>query len=359
MMPMTGPGVSDYGAPQSSSIKYVFDQVNAQGGVDIAGTKYKLDFKIYDDQATAAPAISAATQLVNDGYQFVLGPANSGSASAVQPIMAKSDAYWQLSPAIVPGPTQLPNVFRTTPLFTHVLSSTLAWFKEHPEFKRVAMATDQLHTGLVASTDDLIAGLKKLGVTTVAQEKFQAGNTDFRALISSVLAKKPDIFLQRANPAEAALMLKQTRELGSAIPVMWNAGLTGKAALALVGSNDYMKDVYQVVYSTNLDPFLQERNKLAETLSKALGPDKTGTTSASAYDMATIFIEGLRRASAPTPKALITAMDKLKASDLNGKTIGNFEPWPNTGLVFNAREVNVADFATVWDSASQTFVRAK
>src|SRR3546814_10676214 len=94
-------------------IEHLFDEANADGGGEIAGEKHKLKLKVYNDEGTPQGAQAVARDAMDEGRKFVIGPFNSGSTSAIQSEIAKSDAFCLLNSAIVDGPTKNPNVSRT------------------------------------------------------------------------------------------------------------------------------------------------------------------------------------------------------------------------------------------------------
>ncbi|MGE0800056.1 MAG: ABC transporter substrate-binding protein [Lautropia sp.] len=346
--PLTGSSADTYGASMLAGLNCVFDEVNAQGGVPIAGRRYKIDYKVYDDKFRADEVQAAARRALNDGYKFIIGPIGSGVASAAQPLMARSDAFWMISPPSVPGPTRNPNVFRPAALISAYSEATLDWLKAHPELKRIALITDQAHTGLVSAEPDLVAGIKALGREVVIQQKSKLGDTDFRAPITEAMSVKPDLYILRVYSVESALMTQQIRELGGKMLVQWNAGVGTADARALVKDLSILKDVTQVSPLLALDVFLTDGNKLAEKVAACAEKRKgNGSFTTAGHDTAVIFLEGLKRASAPTPDAMIKALAELKAADVAGKTLNVYES-QDGGLVFKDREVHVRAVMQVW-----------
>jgi ABC-type branched-subunit amino acid transport system substrate-binding protein len=264
--------------------------------------------------------------------------------------MARSDAFWLISPPSVPGPTRNPNVFRPAALISAYTEATLDWVKVHPEIRRIALITDQAHTGLVSAEPDLVAGLKALGREIVLQQKSRLGDTDFRAPITEMLGVKPDLYILRVYPVESALLTQQIRELGSKVPVQWNAAVGTPDVKALVKDLSVMSGATQVSPLLGLDVSLNEGDKLAQKVAACAEKRKgNGSFTAAGYDAAIVFIEGLKRINAipPTKDGMIAALTDLKASDIAGKTINVFEPQEG-GRVFKDREVHIKGVMQVW-----------
>jgi branched-chain amino acid transport system substrate-binding protein len=347
--PMSGPA-SVYGKSITASMQYAIDEKNKDGGVEVGGKKYKLELELLDDKQTPETAQSVLRKALDDGYDFIFGPFGSGTASSAQSIMAQSDAYYQLTVAVVEGPTKNPNVFRTGSKAGAYTDITLEYLKLHPEMKKIGMITDQLHTGLVGEQKRLVKGIEDLGREVVLQQKMQLGDTDFRAPLTKMLSVDPDIYLLRGYPAETALLTKQAAELGGEVPLMWGAGMTNDEAKTLVGDEDALARVSQAAPLGNLDPWLAAKDPLAMELNEGLG-DKVGAFAVSSYDGAQIFMAGLEKASEPTPEALQKALAGLTAEDVADITIQDFQDFDN-GKLFKDREVSLKSNPVEWKTGT-------
>ncbi|WP_179300913.1 ABC transporter substrate-binding protein [Rhodococcus sp. ACPA4] len=345
--PMSG-AASVYGKSVTAAMQYAVDEKNNAGGVEVNGTKHKIDLTLFDDEQKPDVAQSVARKALDEGYNFVFGPFGSGTASASQSLMAQSEAYFQLTVAAVEGPTKNPNVFRSGARINLYTDIALDYLKNHPEIKTVGMITDQLHTGLVSEEPRLVAGIEALGRTVVLQDKMQLGDTDFRAPLTKMLSVKPDIYLVRAYPAETVLITKQAKELGGNVPLQWSAGMTNGEVKTLVNDEAAMVNVTQATPLANLDPFLAAKDPLAETVAAGLG-DKAGTFAVAAYDGMQVFFAGLESADEVSPQALQTAMSGLQTDEIKDITIQDFRP-QDSGQVFKDREVLLNAAAVRWQA---------
>ena len=71
ILALTGPAAA-IATSASEGIRYAVEQANAQGGLDVKGTKYKLEYISYDDQLKAAEAVGAYNRLVEkDGVKYM------------------------------------------------------------------------------------------------------------------------------------------------------------------------------------------------------------------------------------------------------------------------------------------------
>lgn len=347
--PTTGPA-SVWGTTSVAALEAMIDEANEGGGITVAGEEYELQLDVFDDEQNPEVAQSVAREALDDGYHFIMGPFGSGTATATQSLMAQSDAYWQLMVATVEGPTKNENVFRSGAQVSVYTQSTLDWLERNPEIKRVAMITDQMHTGLVSEEEALVEGIEALGREVVLQQSHQLGDTDFRAPITEMLSKDVDLYMTRAYPAETVLITEQVRELGGDMLIQWNGGLTNAEVDELIGDEQVMKNVTQAGPLGSLDSFLAAGNPRAEEVAEMVGDD-AGAFTVNAHDGMTIFFKGLENADEVSVEALIDALTELPASELEGETLATYAPQEG-GRLFQDREVSVEGAVTIWEKGT-------
>jgi branched-chain amino acid transport system substrate-binding protein len=86
--------------------------------------------------------------------------------------------------------------------------------KTYPELKKAAHIAPNDATGWGSAQGDNDA-IVHLGMEVVANEYYERGTEDFSAMLTRTLAKKPDfIAMGGTAPGDAALIIKQARELG-------------------------------------------------------------------------------------------------------------------------------------------------
>ena len=87
---LSGAGAA-WGQAMLYATELAADDVNAKGGLDVGGKKYKVKVVPYDDKYQAGEAVTAANRLVfEDKVKYVIGPVGSAGALAVTPIVDKN-----------------------------------------------------------------------------------------------------------------------------------------------------------------------------------------------------------------------------------------------------------------------------
>ncbi|MDR3468474.1 MAG: ABC transporter substrate-binding protein [Xanthobacteraceae bacterium] len=218
---LSGPGAT-WGLPIDGAARIAAQEINGRGGLKVGGERLQIEIVAYDDQYKAANAVTAVNRLIDyDGVRFILGPIASVSLSAIKPITESRKVFlfpnsW--SPTVFQDARY---VFRISSTTREFLPKAVEWLQQaKPGISRVATLAPNDETGWTSQkVQKEIYG--KAGYTVVAAELFERQQTDFRALVTRILAEKPEsIELDTAPPATAGLIVRQAREAG------YNGGFT-------------------------------------------------------------------------------------------------------------------------------------
>jgi branched-chain amino acid transport system substrate-binding protein len=75
--PLSGPA-APWGIPHKNAIDLIFDETNAQGGLDVNGKKYKIEIVAYDHKYVIAEGVATVNRLIAKDdvkYMSILGGA--------------------------------------------------------------------------------------------------------------------------------------------------------------------------------------------------------------------------------------------------------------------------------------------
>ena len=87
---LSGPAAA-WGLGMKNAAELAADAVNAQGGLEVAGKKYKVEVVAYDDKYQTNEAVTIANRMIfEDKIQYMIGPVGSASVLAIQPITEKN-----------------------------------------------------------------------------------------------------------------------------------------------------------------------------------------------------------------------------------------------------------------------------
>lgn len=211
--PLTGPQ-AHIGKDNENGARMAVDDANA-AGITIAGQPLKLVLQGEDDQADPKQGILVAQKFADAKVNAVIGHLNSGTTIPASKIYHDAGIP-QVSPSA------------TNPTYTHQGFKTAFRVMANDEQQgRVlgAYAGNQLKAKTVAIVDDktaygegLATEFKKAavaaGVKVVAEEHTDDKAVDFKAILTKIKGKNPDLIFYGGMDPQAAPMAKQMKQLG-------------------------------------------------------------------------------------------------------------------------------------------------
>jgi branched-chain amino acid transport system substrate-binding protein len=196
-----------------NSAQIAVNEWNAKGGIQ----GVKIEHIMGDDAMDPAQGVNVAHKFVADELMYgVVGPPMSHIAQATLKIYASADMPQITTSASKPDLTEqgYQNFFRVNARNDAHGWNCALFIKKQLGAKRVAIMNEK-----VAYCENLaketIRGLKKLGITDIAQETIVGGAKDYSAVLTKVKAFKPDVIFFIATTApDNAIGVRQAKELG-------------------------------------------------------------------------------------------------------------------------------------------------
>lgn len=232
-LPLTGP-LQAFGTSLQTGYEAAIDEVNADGGLDIGGTKHEIELVVQDNASDGDTAGEQARSLVlDDGAVALLGPATPPltipvSAVAEQlkvplintitPIkgwLSGTDAGYQYSWDVFFDETQMTQ----TQFQAAELTETN---------KKVVIFTDTEEDGPIQGSL-WKANAETFGYEVVSHIEFPVGNTNFSTQVAEAKASGADIVMAQIIPPDGIALLKEMKAQGwdPALVFMEKAGNTG------------------------------------------------------------------------------------------------------------------------------------
>ncbi len=198
--------------------------INDEGGIEIDGQPYTIDFVVEDGQSSADGAVDAATKLVYDqGVDFIVGTVMPfmviAAGTVTEPAGVIRVAYYCCGTPDEYGPNT-PYTFVCNDTTLDYMTPNMQYMKEaYPNLKTISVLTpdDGAPQYFEPVFDQKAAdeGLEKVGWVL-----WPLDATDFTSYVIDALAPDPDaIFLINGWPIHMGAMLKAARELGFTGPV--------------------------------------------------------------------------------------------------------------------------------------------
>lgn len=308
--PITGPAAAD-GASAQHAVELGVKEVNATGG--IKGKKVELI--VYDDRFSPQEAVAIANKLIEkDQVAGVVSGSYSGPTRVTAPIFAKAGVPMVAGYAVHPDVTKAgESNFRNGFLGEVEGGAAGEYAVKVLKSKTPAVIYMDNDFGREISAG-FIKRAQKLGAAIVARQVYKfPGEKDFRPFLTRIKEARPDLIFAAGYYNEAALIVRQAKELGITVQILGEEGFDSPKFIELAG-----KDAEGVIIATNLDrddprPVVQNFLKNYKQAYN-YDPDMVG---ASSYDAFKILVAAIEKAGTDR-KAVIKAL--METRDYNGLT---------------------------------------
>ena len=250
--PKTGPLAGGAAMTHWPNVKLWVDEVNGGGGLDIGGTKHKIEIVEYDDQTSAETAIQNIQRMATvDNVDFIITPYSTGINVAAAPIIAQYGFPHITTSAATDGiedfAKRWPNSFWMLGSATQLAKGaveTLVKLRDKGEIgNKVALVhvADAFGLELVGAAKP---ALEEAKFEIVYEASFPLGTQDLAPVVSAAKAATPDAFVAFSYPGETFALTEQAKiqnlevgafytGVGTAFPPF--AGRFGKSAEGILG----------------------------------------------------------------------------------------------------------------------------
>ncbi len=309
LVTLSGAGAA-WGTGMQHAAELAADDVNAKGGLEVGGKKYKVQVIAYDDKYQANEAVTVANRLVfEDKVKFIIGPVGSAPVLAIQPITEKNQVIvMTLGFTSKALGTDKPYTFRPNVTTAEVAGPQIEWVVKTRNLKRVGALFPNDETGQQIAKD-LTEAYGKVGAQLAAKEFFERDRVDFVPLITRILAAKVDaIELDGNSPSTAGLITKQARELGFTGTIIRTGGPATQDIVNVAGK----QAVEGLLVHTPIDPKLPSTAAYAAKYTAKYKRAMNGFSPAF-YDGTHLLFEAMRKAGTVTDTARIKdELEKIK-----------------------------------------------
>ncbi len=192
------------------------EQVNARGGLDVAGTRRPIEFVVYDDQSNTGKAVQIYEKLITDDkVDLLLSPWGTSLHFAIVGVIEryKFPVVGNTAASVQLRDLKAGNIWFPTSLFPDRQSTELAKLLKSQGVSSAALITNQLPY-TQENKKFIVPELKKAGIKLLVNEDYPPNVKDLTALLNRVKNAKPDAVLAHTYPGDAVLYMKGAREVG-------------------------------------------------------------------------------------------------------------------------------------------------
>jgi branched-chain amino acid transport system substrate-binding protein len=309
--PLTG-SIAHQGKDDENGVALAIEQANARK-LRIGGKVVTFRMMSEDDQGDPKIGTTVAQKLADAKVAAVIGHLNSGVTIPASEIYNKAGIPVISGSATNPALTErgLTGVFRTVGRDDQQGPAIAAYIAGELKGRRVAIVDDKTAYG-EGLASEVEKALRAAKVAIVGRERTTDKETDFKAILTRIKNRNPDVVFHGGMDATGGLMLKQARELGIKAQFAFGDGactdemaqLSGAAGEGLACSQAGLPAA--AASREFRDAFIP---KYGET--KLYAPFF--------YDAANVVIEAMKRADSTDPAKFTPEIYKVSLQGATGK----------------------------------------
>ena len=322
----TGPA-AELGIQMNRGARLMIDQVNASGGV---GGR-QIELRTLDDGYEPDRCKANTEKFLRDGVYALFGYVGTPTSMAALPLV--NDAR---TPFI--GPFTGAEGLRD-PFSRYVFHVRASYFDETAlvvknltslGLNRIAVFYQDDSYGMAGLTG-VQRALEARGLKPAALGTVQRNSVDVAAAVKTIVAAQPQAIVQISAYKSCAAFIREARKAGFG-GTFFNVSFVGTQALADELGRDGQGVMISQVMPYPYSPTMGITREYLDALKAAGGGAQPNYSSIEGYIAAKVLVEGLKRASKPTPDGLIAGLESINTS-FGGFNVA-FGPRKHTGSSF-------------------------
>jgi branched-chain amino acid transport system substrate-binding protein len=223
-----------YGSSQKNAYLLAADDLRS-GVLDAGGATVAFD--IEDSASDAAQVVNLTQKFATDGTAIMFGPTLSAEAKKADPIAVRAGLTILATSNTAQGITSMgPCVFRDSLAEEQVVPAAVARIaaKWKPKSAAIIYGDDNQFTK--TDYDIFRAALESHNVSIVDVETYHTGDVDFKAQLTKISSRKPDLLVVGALLEEAVKIVTQAKSAGINAHAIGGNGLNSPKFIQLAGA---------------------------------------------------------------------------------------------------------------------------
>jgi branched-chain amino acid transport system substrate-binding protein len=312
--PLTG-NIAHLGKDHENGVRLAIEDLNAKN-LQIEGKTLKLEVLSEDDQGDPRQASLVAQKLVDAKVAGVIGHVTSG------PTITASQRYNEAAiPQVSPSATNPQYTLQGFKGAFRVMANDIqqglvlgSYAARQLGAKRIAIIDDRTAYGQ-GLADEVEKAAKAAGAVVVGREYTKNDATDFKAQLTSIKSKKPDVVFYGGMDAQAGPLAKQAKQLGLGVKLLAGDGGCSPEFIKLAG------DAAEGAYCTQTGLPLGDMPKGVDFEKRF--KEKFGIEvqiyAPYAYDAVYVLVEAMVRASSTDPTKYLPEIANTNLSGVSGQ----------------------------------------
>ena len=287
---LTGP-TFNFGLSAKNGVLMAAEEINQAGGIN----GHMIDIVIEDDKGSPEEAAQVTGKLI-DRYKVIaiIGAGASGNSLAAAP-RAQSAHVPLIAPSSTnPAVTQAGDYIFRACFIDAFQGEVMAKFAANTlKAKKAAIMLDFNSPYSRGLTEFFESSFTKLDGEIVVKQSYQQGDADYRGQLSLIKAANPDVIYIPGYYGDVAIIARQARQLGLAMPLLGADGWDAPELWELGG--DALNDSYISNHYSADDPS-ETIQKFVHGYRQRYGNLTPDAHAALAYDALRFLAEAIQKA---------------------------------------------------------------
>ena len=309
---------AQYGIPVRNAVMLYFDQLNAAGGIN----GKKVVVKEYDDKGDGVEAVNAYNLAKENGITAVIGSVLTGATIGLADATYEDNMPQITASATATGVTVMEdtgevrtNVFRACFIDPFQGQKMADYAVEKLGAKTAAIFYETGSDYSEGLKNAFVVEAERMGLEIVDTEAFATGDKDFKAQMTNIASKNPDIVFCPIYYGEAGLAIQAARQAGCTATFLGGDGFGSVKDYA--SAEELEGSVYCSGYAPGTEDVAQFEKDYCETFGVEEVPNMFAPL---AYDASMIMAYGLKAAEdagleAGTDEYKQAVIDAIKTMD--------------------------------------------
>ena len=309
---------AQYGIPVRNAVMLYFDQLNAAGGIN----GKKVVVKEYDDKGDGVEAVNAYNLAKENGITAVIGSVLTGATIGLADATYEDNMPQITASATATGVTVMEdtgevrtNVFRACFIDPFQGQKMADYAVEKLGAKTAAIFYETGSDYSEGLKNAFVVEAERMGLEIVDTEAFATGDKDFKAQMTNIASKNPDIVFCPIYYGEAGLAIQAARQAGCTATFLGGDGFGSVKDYA--SAEELEGSVYCSGYAPGTEDVAQFEKDYCENFGVEEVPNMFAPL---AYDASMIMAYGLKAAEdagleAGTDEYKQAVIDAIKTMD--------------------------------------------
>lgn len=252
--PLTG-NYAEYGQLWKNAMDMAVEEINAQ---KVLGDR-TLRLQYEDSQSDPKQSATIAKKLADDPkIAAVIGDFSSSASLAGAPIYLSAKKV-QLSPTASDPKFSLTGDYMFSIVGSQIGEAPFLANHVVNKLGKKNIAVMYINNDWGAVTKEIfVNSAKEMGATIVEEQAFLDGDEDFRAVLTRLQAKNPDVLFVAGFYQQVSLLQKQRADLGWDVPVVTPSSTYSPELIKQGGAAVEGQQLVAVFFPTAADPKVQE-----------------------------------------------------------------------------------------------------